>query len=101
VAILLVAFAAIAGLAAVLRWTFTPGQDRAPAGLANASGPEDFGLLCPVATVDDPTSARSLQRLMAEAGIRSTVAVARDGRLRVLVFESQLDEARGLVDGAV
>jgi hypothetical protein len=100
VAILLV-FAAIAALAAVLRWTFAPGPDRARVNLLGASGPEDFGLLRPVATVEDPASARSLRRLMAEAGIRSTIAVARDGRLRVLVFESQLDEARGLVDGAV
>ena len=88
----LVAFAVIAGLAVVLRWTF-----EAPRSRRSWSDPEDFGLLTPVSTVDEPESAGVVRRTLEAAGIRSTIAVTRDARITVLVFETELDQARRLV----
>ena len=87
------ALAIVACLALVLRWTFGTGQPARP-----WSAPEDFGLLSTVATVDDPETASGVRRVLGEAGIRSTVAVTRDARVSVLVFDSELDRARRLVN---
>ncbi len=80
----------VALLGLVLRWAY--GR---PAG--RDWQPEDFGLLTPVATVDDPSTAAGVRRVLDEAGIRSTLAVTRDARVSVLVFESEWDQARRLV----
>ena len=88
----LLAFVVIAGLALVLRWTFD-----APTRSRSWAEPEDFGLLTAVSTVDEPDSAELVQRVLAGAGIRSTIAVTRDARITVLVFETELDLARRLV----
>jgi hypothetical protein len=94
----LLAFAVIAGLAAVLRWTFHSDLD-IPAAfrLDPNADPEDFGLLRPVATVDERSTAKSIARQLEEAGIRATVADTPDGRVHVLVFGSALDRARRVV----
>jgi hypothetical protein len=70
----------------------TPASDSPPAGPAPAP---DFGLLTQVATVEDANAARALQRVLAQAGIRSTTAIVH-GKLRVLVFQSDLTQARRL-----
>jgi hypothetical protein len=93
----LVAFAVIGILAAILRWASssefkTVVPDRTT---------DDFGLLTPVATVEDRAVARSLRELLGRAGIRATVAPAGDGWVHVLVFETELDRARRLTGGAV
>jgi hypothetical protein len=109
-----VAFAAIAGLAVILRWKL---KDVAPAdwfdppyhGTRPAAGDSadtiaegwwfvDYGLLRPVATVGDEPAARMLRRVLAHAGIRSTVAYGAHGQIRVLVFDDELDSARRLVE---
>src|SRR5262245_35007621 len=54
----------------------------------------DFGLLATVAVVATATRAARLRRHLAEAGIRATTAIDRDGRHRVLVFASELYRAR-------
>jgi hypothetical protein len=41
--------------------------------------------------------AAEVRRLLAAAGIRSTCATGRDGRISVLVFAEQVEEARRLV----
>jgi hypothetical protein len=68
-------------------------------GLAILGFAEDYGLLCPAAFTDDPLVATEIRMLLATAGIRSTHAVGEDGRLAVLVFAEELDEARRLVGG--
>jgi hypothetical protein len=89
----LLAFGAILGLAVVLHWTHD-----STAGPPIPAAPEDYGLLHPVATVEDPITARTLRRLLTEAEIRCTIAVARDGRVHVLVFEEEIDQARRLLE---
>ena len=69
-------------------------------GLAIFRESEDYGLLCPAAATDDPDIAEEIRTLLARAGIRSTAAVRPDGRLLVLVFGEQVDEARRLVGGS-
>ena len=66
-------------------------------GLAIFREREDYGLLYPAAVTDDPGVAAEIRRLLAAAGIRATYATGRDGRLAVLVFAEQVEEARRLV----
>ena len=66
-------------------------------GLAIFSEREDYGLLCPATVVDDPAVADVVRRLLADAGIRATQAVRSDGRVAVLVFPEEYEEARRLV----
>jgi hypothetical protein len=70
------------------------------AGLAIFVESEDYGLLCPAAATDDPDIAEEIRTLLAAADIRSTSAVGSDGRLLVLVFPEEVDEARRLVGGS-
>ena len=69
-------------------------------GLAIFGEAEDYGLLCPAAATDDPDIAEEIRTLLAAAGIRSTSATRPDGRLLVLVFPEEVDEARRLVGGS-
>lgn len=87
----LIALIAVAALALVLRWTFA-----GTAGPPEPPQPQDFGLLSAVATVDDPEVAAGIRRVLQDAGIRSTLASGTDG-ISVLVFDSELDQARRLV----
>ncbi len=85
-----------------LQWTLTQEEalpDRYD-GLAIFSDTEDYGLLCAAAATDDPDVAEEIRTLLAAAGIRSTSAVRPDGRLLVLVFPEEVDEARRLVGGS-
>jgi hypothetical protein len=66
-------------------------------GLAIFAEPDDYGLLCPAAWTEEPEEAEEIQLLLAEAGIRATRAVRRDGRCAVLVFPEELEAARRLV----
>ncbi|MEV6298471.1 hypothetical protein AB0M02_03595 [Actinoplanes sp. NPDC051861] len=58
---------------------------------------EDYGLLWPAAVTDDAEVADEIRRLLGDAGIRATTAVRRDGRVSVLVFCEEVEEARRLV----
>ena len=86
-----------------LQWTQTrdedPFRDLYP-GLAIFGEGDDYGLLCPAATTDDAGVAEKIRTLLAAASIRSTSAVRSDGRLLVLVFPEEVDEARRLVGGS-
>ncbi len=93
-----IAFAVIAGLAAVLRWTFDEDADMPPGPVEPV--PDDFGLLRPASTVDDRSTARAQARTLREAGIRATVGGAADGRYHVLVFARELDRARRYLPSA-
>lgn len=66
-------------------------------GLAIFGDPDDYGLLWPAAVADEPEVADEIRRMLAEAGIRATKAIRRDGRVSVLVFSEQVEEARRLV----
>ncbi|WP_045742426.1 MULTISPECIES: hypothetical protein [Actinoplanes] len=79
----------------------TPGRetvrDGYADGLAIFGERDDYGLLWPAAVTDDPEVADEIRRLLADAGIRATSAVRRDGRVTVLVFCEEVEEARRLV----
>jgi hypothetical protein len=66
-------------------------------GLSIFAEPDDYGLLCAAAITDEPEEAEEIRLLLADAGIRATQAVRRDGRLAVLVFGEELEAARRLV----
>ena len=72
------------------------GGEPAGAGLG-IFGDEDFGLLQPAAVTGDIEVADEIRRLLGDAGIRATTAPRRDGRVSVLVFPEELEEARRLV----
>lgn len=91
----LIAFAVVAALAAILRWTFD--SDLADKQARIFGDPDDYGLLAVAAMVDNEADARHMQDLLRTAGIRSTTSRDQDGRIRVLVFDSEADAARRLV----
>ncbi len=66
-------------------------------GLAIFAEPDDYGLLCAAAVTDGPDEAEEIRLLLAGAGIRATRGVRSDGRVAVLVFPEEVDEARRLV----
>ena len=66
-------------------------------GLAIFAEPEDYGLLDTAAVTGERDTADEMLRLLRVAGIRATHAVRADGRVAVLVFPEQADEARRLV----
>lgn len=94
----LVAFLVIGALAAILRWSSDPELKRKQAEIF--AGPADYGLLSVVAVVHTAIEARALQLRLTDAGIRATVAPSGDGRMNVLVFDAEKDEARRLVGGS-
>jgi hypothetical protein len=63
-------------------------------GLSIFADPDDFGLLCAAAVADDLQEADEIRLLLAEAGIRATSGMRRDGRVAVLVFAEELEAAR-------
>jgi hypothetical protein len=63
------------------------------AGPARTSA-DDYGLLAVAAEMGTVEEATAVRRLLTEAGIRNTSAVAGDGRHKVLVFGHELMRAR-------
>ena len=91
---LIVAFVVVAFLAVLLRWTF--GSTRV-AGPAPDGKTSDFGLLHEVAVANSAGEANALRALLSDANIRSTTTEAGRGKVRVLVFAADLEQARALV----
>ncbi|BEL11616.1 hypothetical protein Q0Z83_098070 [Actinoplanes sichuanensis] len=75
----------------------TVAPETAPDGLTIFGEPDDYGLLWPAAVTDEPEVADEIRRLLSDAGIRTTTAIRRDGRVSVLVFSEEVEEARRLV----
>ncbi len=97
----LIAFGVIAGLSAILRWTFSDdGKSAAGVRFLPPSENDDFGLLSVAGVVATDDAAEALQRMLADAGIRSTLTPAPGGRVRVLVFTTDLETARRVVGGS-
>jgi hypothetical protein len=85
----LTVLAVIGALALVLRWVYGVSRPMPPEPRA-----DDFGLLREVTTVDDACDANALRAVLADAGIRSTIARTPHGGTTVLVFVKDLDAAR-------
>jgi hypothetical protein len=93
----LIAVALVGTLCWVLGLIWADVRDDAPVGLAIFIEREDYGLLSPAAITSEPDVAEEIRVVLAAAGIRATQAVRRDGRVAVLVFAEELEEARRLV----
>jgi len=91
---LIVAFAVVALLALMLRWTYGTGRISGPSPDGTTS---DFGLLHEVAVAGSAGEANALRAVLSDASIRSTTADAGRGRVRVLVFAADVERARALV----
>ncbi|MBO3736356.1 hypothetical protein [Actinoplanes flavus] len=74
-----------------------PGREGYADGLAIFGERDDYGLLFPAAVTEHPEVADEIRRLLADAGIRATTAIRRDGRVSILVFCEEVEEARRLV----
>jgi hypothetical protein len=109
---IIIAFLVIGALVAILRWSSDSDMTRKQAEIFGARAdivgepvqdlrePADYGLLAVVAVVDTPADARAAQDRLADAGIRATVASAEDGRINLLVFDSEKAAARRVVGGS-
>lgn len=91
---------AMSGLIAAALWRNGREDNPSVEGLAIFGEREDYGLLSPAAVTAEPEVAAEVRRLLAAAGIRATYATGRDGRIAVMVFADQLEEARRLVGDA-
>ena len=91
----LVAFAAVALLALLLRWTFARGHSVVPR--RPRSGTEsEYGLLVPVAAPPTFVEAEMIRQRLLASGIRATLAPTTQGP-RVLVFPEEERTARALL----
>lgn len=63
-------------------------------------GGDDFGLLAEAARAESPHEAERIRAVLAQAGIRATTTVGRDGRQRVLVFTADVHRARRIAGGS-
>lgn len=89
----LIALGAVGLLALFLRWAF--GTQRPVRRRITPVGEDaDFGLLTEVTRVGTAAEAHALRAVLSDAGIRSTTSAGDDGRIRVLVFTSEVDRAR-------
>lgn len=88
----LVAFAAVAGLVLILRWSARPGASLIPKP-PRLGPPDDYGALVPVAAPATETEGRAIVRRLTAAGVRATAARTTSG-YRVYVWPR--DEARAV-----
>jgi hypothetical protein len=99
----LLAVATVGILAGVMRRSVDRGPELRPElyadGLAIFGDSDDYGLLSPAAMADDLDLADDVRAMLADAGIRSTHTLRADGRVMVLVFGEEVEEARRLVGG--
>jgi hypothetical protein len=89
----LIALGAVGLLALFLRWAF--GTQRPVRRRTGPVGEDaDFGLLTEVTRVGTAAEAHALRAVLSDAGIRSTTSAGDDGRIRVLVFTTEVDKAK-------
>jgi hypothetical protein len=90
-----VALLVVGGLVLVMRWVFKPSRPNR-AKRIDAADARELGLLTVIATVDRAgAAARRLQ--LANAGIRASTSLRRDGHFDVLVFSRDAERARELL----
>lgn len=93
----LLAGGALSMLIALSTWVFRPEPRRAI--MRRSPTPRDYGLLTPVARVRSAEHAQALRELLADHGIRATVAPDSGGTI-VLVFATDLAQASDHVRAA-
>ena len=91
-----VALLVVVGLAYLLRWAFARGGslvERTP----RRGGPDQYGLLVPVAAPADHATGEIMRRTLESNGIRATLTTTADGP-RVMVFPGDESKARTLLE---
>ncbi|MGL5829132.1 MAG: hypothetical protein ACRC0L_06130 [Angustibacter sp.] len=91
----LVALAAMALLAFLLRWAFRRGRSLVARPI-RPGAPDDYGLLIPVATAENFVEAELIRMRLVAGGIRATLAPTTDGP-RILVFPAEESAARAIL----
>ena len=84
---------AVGSLAMIMRYIARAGVNHGSR-IPPTPSSDDFGLLRTVTVVDSLTVAGALRQRLVHAGVRATIAIGTDGRVRVLVFADKLDQAR-------
>ncbi len=90
--LMLAGFAVVGLLILLLRWTYGTGRSlvaRDP----RTGGPDEYGLLIPVAAPADAAEAERLSALLAAAGLRYTLVPTSEG-LRLMVWPTDEQAAR-------
>jgi hypothetical protein len=95
---LVTALVALAVLALLMKWIFTPSHRSGGYGLIDASDSADLGLLRVIATNLPRATAMELRATLGEAGLRSSMSRRRDGTHDVLVFDADVARARELLN---
>lgn len=90
------ALVVVAALGLATRWIFKPPRKHRAAPPVNATDAQELGLLSVVATVDRG-DALTRRAQLGEAGIRSSVSKRDDGRVDILVFHADADQARQIL----
>lgn len=85
-------------LGLVLRWVFRPARPRPATRPVDAAESPDLGLLTVVESGLNRQVALERRAVLGQAGIRSSMSKRRDGKLDVLVFHGDADQARLLLD---
>jgi hypothetical protein len=92
----IVALVVVAGLGLVTRWVFKPSRKQRAAPPVNATEARELGLLSVIATVDR-ADALARRAQLGEASIRSSQSKRDDGRVDILVFHADVDQARKIL----
>ncbi|MGN6607553.1 MAG: hypothetical protein ACTHMS_11175 [Jatrophihabitans sp.] len=93
----IIALLVVGLLVLVLRWVWSSKQPRR-APLIDAAASPHLGLLSVIAPKQTRADALRTRATLTEAGIRSSLSKRSDGRVDVLVFASDVDRARLLLD---
>jgi hypothetical protein len=89
----IIALIVVGVLIVLMRWVFKPSRPRRAMDRIDASDARELGLLTVIGTVDRAAAADQRARL-ADAGIRASTSLRRDGRFDLLVFTQDADRAR-------
>jgi hypothetical protein len=90
------AVAVVVGLTFAARWVFRPSRPYRRIERMDATDARELGLLTVIATTDRRQAADQRGRL-AQAGIRASTSLRKDGRYDLLVFTQDVDRARDLL----
>jgi hypothetical protein len=94
----LLALIVVGLLALVTRWIFRPSRPHVhPTRPVDAAEAIDLGLLTVVVSGLTRNEALERRAVLGNAGIRSSMSARRDGRMDVLVFRADADQARILL----
>jgi hypothetical protein len=91
---IVIALVAVAILALIMKWIFTPSHRSGASARIDASESTELGMLTVVAANLPRTAALQARALLGDAGLRSSMSRRRDGNLDVLVFHDDVDRAR-------